>query len=114
MKEKRTVLVRAYHLIEVEEEELLKEDGLLDGLVNEISNDKELSVMGETVSMKWQGTAVIPLLPELYNCGQCAYCGAWVTDREKEDPIEGLTNGAVVDGKLLCDECLPEDHRWAF
>jgi hypothetical protein len=112
MKEKRTVLVRRYHLVEVVEEELIKEDGLLDELVREVSNDVELHVIGEAVLMKWQGTDVIPLLPELSNCGTCQSCGAWVTDRENENPIEGLTNGAVVDGKLLCEECLPEDHTW--
>jgi hypothetical protein len=31
-------------------------------------------------------------------------------DVEKEDRIEGLSYGAKVDGKLLCDDCLPKDH----
>lgn len=114
MKEKTTVLVKMYHLIEVEEEELCKENGLLDELVKEVSNDKELNIIGENVFMQWQGTSVIPLLSELTNCGTCSSCGAWATDREKDEPIEGLANGATIDGKLLCDECLPADHKWAF
>jgi hypothetical protein len=57
---------------------------------------------------------MISLAPEIMNCVKCSSCGAWTTDREKDEPIEGLTNGATVDGKLLCDECLPEDHKWAF
>jgi hypothetical protein len=111
---KRTVLVKSYHLVEVEEEELCKEDGILDELIREISNDKEEDILGEKVLMHWQGTAVTPLLPELNNCGKCSCCGAWTTDREKEEPIEGLANGAVHEGRLLCEGCLPEDHKWAF
>ncbi len=52
--------------------------------------------------------------PTTTNCGRCAQCGAWVTDRERPEPNRGLTNGAVVDGRLLCDEHLPPGHRWAF
>jgi hypothetical protein len=110
---KGTVLIRTYHLIEVDEEELCKEDGLLDKIEKEISNDICLSFEKEA-HMKWQGTSMISLAPEIMNCGKCSSCGVWTTDREKDEPIEGLTNGATVDGKLLCDECLPEDHKWAF
>jgi hypothetical protein len=113
MKEKKTVLIRTYHLIEVDEEELYKEDGLLDKIEKEISKDIELSI-GESVHMKWEGTSMTSLTPEIMNCGKCSCCGAWVTDREKADHIEGLCNGATVDGELLCDECLPEDHKWSF
>ena len=113
MKEKETVLIRAYHLVEVDKDELYKEDGLLDKIEKEISNDLCLS-LGEEVHLKWQGTSMVSLAPEIMNCGKCSSCGAWTTDREKDEQIEGLTNGATLDGKLLCDECLPEDHKWAF
>lgn len=113
MKEKRAVLVKTYHIIEVNEEELVKEDGLLDNVMKEVSQDWNIS-MEENVFMKWEGTSMVPLLPELSNCGKCFSCGTWTTDREKEEPIEGLANGAVVNGNLLCDQCLPQDHTWAF
>lgn len=108
MKEKKTVLVATYHLVEVEEDELVKEEGLLDNVMREISNDMELNV-GEKVFLKWEGTSMVPLLPELNNCGRCSSCGAWTTDRDKEDPIVGLSNGAMVAERLLCEECFPEN-----
>lgn len=52
--------------------------------------------------------------PSAGNCGQCVECGAWVTDCDRPERIAGLTNGARVDGRLLCDEHLPRGHRWAF
>lgn len=109
MNDKKTVLVRTYHLVEVEEEELCKEEGILDELVYELSADKELQ-LEERLLMKWNGTEVIPLLPEINNCGICAGCGAWTTDIEKEEPMEGLTKGQLTGGGLLCEECL-EDSR---
>jgi hypothetical protein len=48
------------------------------------------------------------------NCGHCHNCNCWCTDKEKPNSISQLCNGAVYDGKLLCDECLPKNHRWAF
>lgn len=113
MKEKKIVLIRTYHLIEIEEEELYKQDGLLDEIEKEISNDIDLSI-GEGIHMKWEGTSMVSLAPEIMNCGICSNCGIWTTDRERDEHIEGLCNGATVDGELLCDECLPEDHKWAF
>lgn len=107
MSEKKTVLIRTYHLVEVEEEELCKEEGILDQLIYELSSDKEVQ-LEEPLLMKWNGTEVIPLLPEINNCGLCAGCGAWTTDEAKEAPMEGLTKGQLVEGQLLCEECLQE------
>ena len=44
------------------------------------------------------------------NCGMCAECGNWTSDYGKENCIQELSNGAIVDGKWLCDLCLPKDH----
>jgi len=33
---------------------------------------------------------------------------------DKEDTISGLNRGAMHNGKLLCDECLPKGHKHAF
>lgn len=62
----------------------------------------------------WQSTSELYLDPKTMNCGKCAKCHGWTTDMEKPNYINGLCNGATVDGELLCDECLPEGHRWAF
>jgi hypothetical protein len=48
------------------------------------------------------------------NIGKCVNCGQWTTNREADNSIGSICNGAVVDGKLLCDDCLPKGHRWAF
>lgn len=45
------------------------------------------------------------------NCGRCAICGTWCTDRERPGTILQISYGARVEGKLLCDEHLPEGHR---
>ena len=62
----------------------------------------------------WGGTSYRTLDPSAMNCGRCAVCGAWTTDRERPEPIGGLQNGARIDARLLCDEHLPEGHRWRF
>ncbi|HYF62742.1 MAG TPA: hypothetical protein VD886_07995 [Herpetosiphonaceae bacterium] len=48
------------------------------------------------------------------NSGRCAACGMWTTDCERPDRVIGLTPGARVDERLLCDDCLPPEHPWAF
>ena len=62
----------------------------------------------------WVGTSYCDLDPSTMNCGRCAVCGVWTTDRERPEPIRGLSYGARFDGRLLCDEHLPEGHRWRF
>ncbi|MMZ69382.1 hypothetical protein D1872_322140 [compost metagenome] len=64
--------------------------------------------------MKWESISTTVLDTTKMNCGRCNNCKSWVTNREEANPISELSNGAVVNGELLCDECLPEDHRWAF
>lgn len=48
------------------------------------------------------------------NCGQCAKCGIWTTDKEIPNSLRELSIGATVDNALLCDLCLPKEHKWAF
>nr|WP_154958420.1 hypothetical protein [Paenibacillus xylanexedens] len=105
---KKTYLVKVAYLIDLSDEEY-KEMG--DQLIPELEN--EITVMGN-LKLDWQSSSTILLDPETMNCGRCSKCNSWVTDREKPDHIDELNNGAVVDDRLLCDECLPEDHRWAF
>ena len=61
-----------------------------------------------------QIVAFSALDPAASNCGRCEACGTWVTDRDQPEALHGPTNGARVDGRLLCDEHLPRGHRWAF
>lgn len=62
------------------------------------------------VQMCWSTT----LDERTENSGRCAECDAWVTDVERSDTVSGLGPGARVDGRLLCDEHLPEGHPHAF
>ncbi|MEW9700764.1 hypothetical protein [Paenibacillus sp. SI8] len=112
-KSKRTVLIKVSYLLNLEEkdEELLN---LLDKISRNISYDQNIEIDNEIKNIKWIETSKLELNPNNMNCGKCYNCETWTTDREKPNPIMELCNGATIDGKLLCDECLPEDHRWAF
>ncbi len=67
-----------------------------------------------TFKVSWTSTQRLVLNPETMNCGKCDSCGCWVSDREKDVVIRQLDVAARVDGKLLCDECLPKSHHLAF
>ncbi|WP_407569094.1 hypothetical protein [Deinococcus altitudinis] len=76
--------------------------------IQELSED-----MGAAV--KWVSTAVqqVPTM----GAGQCTNCGAWTVDLT-DDTRPGMrlrfSLGATVNGLLLCDLCLPEDHPLHF
>jgi hypothetical protein len=55
-------------------------------------------------------------LDESPGCGRCENCKRWTRDAEgMPETIQiDICRGAVVDGKLLCDECLPTEHPYAF
>lgn len=112
----KTVLFSVSYLIEVE-------DNLLTGSdESEVFKDNVFSKLSKNSWKKidakhkanWNSSSFSILDPTRMNCGKCCRCGAWVTDREKSAPVVGLANGATVNGELLCDECLPKGHRWAF
>lgn len=47
-------------------------------------------------------------------CGKCYKCGAWTSDQDAPEHIEGFSDGILEDGKWLCDLCLPPEHPKAF
>ena len=108
-------LIRSAYIIEVEENEDRNCTTGFDGVEREID-----AVIGRDIPLangsvlSWHSSAYHILDSETMNCGQCANCGGWTTDREQEHHVQGLCPGARVDGRLLCDECLPKGHRWAF
>ncbi|MFD1885509.1 hypothetical protein [Paenibacillus wenxiniae] len=105
---KKTYLVNVAYLIDLTEEEY-QEIG--DKLIGSVENELALN---KNHKLEWESSSTILLDPVTMNCGRCFNCSCWVTDREKPNPIDELNNGAIVEGRLLCDECLPENHRWAF
>lgn len=111
MKDK-TILIKAAYLMNLTEEDYNeKYDEILLAISNIIG--KDISVSNNLI-LEWEGISTILLEPRNTNCGRCNNCNKWVTNREQEEHIDELNNGAIVNGQLLCDECLPEDHRWAF
>ncbi len=108
---KKSVLINVSYIVEVEGENNEALNKLLDKITHSISENVTIN---SDVQLKWEGTSSVELDEKNVNCGRCSNCGGWVTDREKPNYIEGLCDGATHDGKLLCDECLPSDHRWAF
>jgi hypothetical protein len=114
MSKKETVLIKVAFLVELSDEEINNVDGLLDKIMTKVGNDETLLVDNKSIDLKWINTSSHTLDVKSENCGRCANCGGWTTDREKPNYIPELCDGATVNGSLLCDECLPSDHRWAF
>ena len=103
------------YLIDVEDE-LWEDTDQFDDFINLISHriDKTRRKIDATHWAHWAGSHTILLLPDSNNCGKCANCGQWTSDKEKPDFISGLSIGATVNGVLLCDVCLPKNHPLAF
>ena len=110
----KTLLIRTYHLIELA-------DDLTDG--NTVSEQLDLLISNKlAIDVKidnnytavWNGQSQMLLDSNEMNCGHCANCGRWTTDMERDSPLSELCPGATVSGELLCDECLPRNHKWAF
>ena len=114
MSKRETVLIKVAYLVELPEEEINSIDGALDKIMIKVGNDEKIQIDGKNIDLKWIETSSRTLDIDNKNCGRCAKCGEWTTDREKPNFISELDNGATVDGKLLCDECLPPGHIWAF
>lgn len=111
---KKQTLVRVSYLLEIDED-LLKDDEksrnfqLL--LSQKLSKDVDID---DSHTAEWNMETLLVLDPLKMNCGKCVKCGIWTTDKECVNYIDGLANGAVVNNELLCDDCLPKGHRWAF
>ncbi len=65
--------------------------------------------------VKWESLTSTPL-DTRSDCGRCAVCNRWVYDEDSQshDTPRGICRGAIVGGRLLCDEHLPKDHPLAF
>lgn len=64
--------------------------------------------------VQWEMMRAGPL-DDLPGVGRCTVCNCWVFDAENcGEYVPEVNPGAVVDGRLLCDDHLPEDHPVAF
>ena len=108
----KTALFTVSYLIEIEDS-LLKnneESEKFNALIFEKLSKNQRKKIDETHIARWNNSSYIVLDTEKFNCGKCSKCGGWTTDKEKENSIDGLSNGATVEGALFCDECLPRRH----
>lgn len=110
--EKKTILIKVAYLVDLPENREF--EPTIDKITSKLSKDKNVILDGTEIALKWESTSAATLSPDEMNCGKCENCGRWITDKEDKDAIAELCNGATFKGKLLCDECLPKDHRWAF
>ena len=112
---KKTILIRVSALVEIDDVEVDKDANQLDKLMYGLKeNVDDLLGYDKALNLGWISTQTIALDENTMNCGKCYICNSWVTDREKPNYVHGLNNGAIYNGKLLCDEHLPDGHRWAF
>lgn len=113
MKKYKTVLINLSVLVEVPEK-ILEQDEFneLDKLENTLSDSIES--IKTPYKLSWESTRSLVLDPKNMNCGRCESCDCWVSDREAPEFVPNLNIGTKYNGKLLCDECLPKDHKWAF
>jgi len=102
---KKNILVITAFISEIEENDEEKQILEIDDLIDKFGKKDRLT---------WIQTRKIFLNKKSLNCGQCDICKNWVTNIEKNDPIPYLPNGVIYKGKLLCDEHLPKNHKWAF
>jgi len=111
---KKTFLVTLTVAVEASDQESSSGLSELEELEQRLIQSVDVALESPSPPLGWQVTWSTELDPTSINCGQCAVCGGWVTDRERPDPLKGLGNGARVEGRLLCDEHLPPGHRLAF
>jgi hypothetical protein len=111
---KKTFLVTLTVAVEASDQQSSSGLSELEELEQRLIQSVDVALESPSPPLGWQVTWSTELDPASLNCGQCAVCGGWVTDRERSDPLKGLGNGARVDGQLLCDEHLPPGHRLAF
>ena len=58
------------------------------------------------------GSQIVELDNEI--CGKCTCCGAWTSNQDNEECVSSFSDGCCIDGKWLCDICLPSEHPKSF
>lgn len=114
---KQLILLEVGILVEVDKSEdcyeMIMEGSRIGNRLQEAVNKTLGCAKGDMMGS--QSLSVTVLDSNHVNCGQCANCGALTTDLDAPDPITLLgSRGGIHEGRLLCDDCLPSDHRHAF
>lgn len=111
---RRTVMLTLTVLLEVPATEPEGDLGVAEKIAFKLEGAIEVTLGDPPNHLGWVSTRFSDIDRPGVNSGRCAECGAWATDCEKPRPVDGLNNGAMFDGRLLCDERLPPGHRWAL
>lgn len=112
---KKTVVITLTALMEVEASEITADNGEIHKKTSELEDSINFILDADNhPHVGWTSTSSIVLDEETMNCGKCAECGCWTTDNEKPNSVLGVSYGATYKNRLLCDECLPDGHEWAF
>jgi hypothetical protein len=106
----KILLCRTAHIVEIDE----KYREITEDELRHIESLIETTLCIEGVSFEWLSSTPELLDTTKDNMGKCNNCGVWTTDCNKENPITELSYGTHVDGKLLCDLCLPKKHPLKF
>lgn len=69
MEKKDTVLISVSYLVELSEEDINTDYGMLDKITNEISENRKLNIDG--IDITWNGTSALVLDSKHYNCCKC-------------------------------------------
>ena len=107
---KKTALLTIGVLFEVNEDELHDDYNTIDYFEENTDTaiQKVMSIYKKHPYLGGSSSRVTLLDTATMNCGQCAVCEVWVTDMEKPQPILEFEPGVVRDGRLICEDHLPE------
>jgi hypothetical protein len=105
---------------------VVEEDAIAEQMPFELATDEEIckAILAAVaallsyrpdVRVEWSSTTSMPL-DDSDGYGRCAVCNCWAFDAERNDDVRryGVSHGAVVDGRLRCDEHLPPGHPLCF
>ena len=82
---------------------------------------EELTALLSKYGFEYQYGETCFLNKQKYSIRNCEKCGHYMVDRvtnpagldlSYDDQII-IFDGALLNGKLLCEECLPSGHRWS-
>ena len=82
---------------------------------------EEITALFSKYGLEYQYSEMHFLNKLKYSICNCEKCGHYMVDRVtnpagldlRDDDQIIIFDGALLNGKLLCEECLPSGHRWS-
>jgi hypothetical protein len=114
----KTILVSVHVLVEMDATELDDRNHKLRELSQDIEAllDRSLTDVLQDRQHTEFSSYSFACLDSCKDCGRCEVCNCWAYDAEaiSEGTPRGISRGARVDDRFLCDVHLPKDHPLAF